>query len=56
MWYGLLIEPIWNRNVLPLSPATVSPILLIEPIWNRNIPTDDDLTGIIRTFNRTNLE
>ena len=33
----LLIEPVWNRNVLFELLTLRQDILLIEPVWNRNI-------------------
>ena len=33
----LLIEPVWNRNLLAVLSLTLMRIsLLIEPVWNRN--------------------
>ena len=33
----LLIEPVWNRNVVSLGASAMDCELLIEPVWNRNI-------------------
>ena len=34
---ALLIEPVWNRNILSVRYSNeVDVILLIEPVWNRN--------------------
>ena len=33
---GLLIEPVWNRNLGILRQNSVSSELLIAPVWNRN--------------------
>ena len=33
---NLLIEPVWNRNLLRLCLAFEVCQLLIEPVWNRN--------------------
>ena len=36
LFFNLLIEPVWNRN-LSLHPLRVKTrSLLIEPVWNRN--------------------
>ncbi len=34
----LLIEPVWNRNILILTKIENELLLLIEPVWNRNLP------------------
>ena len=52
----LLIEPIWNRNVIDAPFGNLFLSLLTEPIWNRNLY--DAKIGKLKdaTFNRTNLE
>ena len=34
---GLLIEPVWNRNLFYLCLNAYPAGLLIEPVWNRNL-------------------
>ena len=34
--HGLLIEPVWNRNIALRTLADYLTLLLIEPVWNRN--------------------
>ena len=37
MAYALLIEPVWNRNLLYYTDIIAFfQKLLIEPVWNRN--------------------
>ena len=33
---GLLIEPVWNRNMCEVQNRFTAGNLLIEPVWNRN--------------------
>ena len=35
--FGLLIEPVWNRNEDILNQLGAIIKLLIEPVWNRNM-------------------
>ena len=39
----LLIEPVWNRNVVRFLGAGVVNRLLIEPVWNRNAERESRL-------------
>ena len=34
---SLLIEPVWNRNMLDKLETKPIRYLLIEPVWNRNL-------------------
>ena len=34
---SLLIEPVWNRNLIDGGGVGTPTILLIEPVWNRNL-------------------
>ena len=35
--YVLLIEPVWNRNIIEMVCDWAGAHLLIEPVWNRNV-------------------
>ena len=37
MRYALLIEPVWNRNLIRYAHEMCLERLLIEPVWNRNL-------------------
>ena len=53
---SLLIEPVWNRNVLVAEQLKKNGDLLIEPVWNRNMRFDVNTDNLIKTFNRTSME
>ena len=38
---NLLIEPVWNRNLIDFFFCHVKKNLLIEPVWNRNFDDDE---------------
>ena len=52
---SLLIEPVWNRNVIRFFGIGELANLLIEPVWNRNIG-NKGFQYKIHAFNRTSLE
>ena len=58
---ALLIEPVWNRNLVnvPIDPTSLL-TLLIEPVWNRNKIQDSQQTRyafllIEPVWNRNNI-
>ena len=53
---ALLIEPVWNRNQMQLTKATLPPVLLIEPVWNRNSRSELHERSRFCAFNRTSME
>ena len=53
----LLIEPVWNRNlVLSASVSVLVNVLLIEPVWNRNREAMKMSKDRRTPFNRTSME
>ena len=55
-WYGLLIEPVWNRNEALGMETEVVSFLLIEPVWNRNGVAGRGRGRCRGAFNRTSME
>ena len=53
--YKLLIEPVWNRNLIDKVVTGVTDLLLIEPVWNRN-QWVFDIAFECPPFNRTSME
>ena len=53
---GLLIEPVWNRNLASANAAPKLSMLLIEPVWNRNRIRFIGRLQLRLTFNRTSME
>ena len=53
----LLIEPVWNRNLLWHHTSRGLYLrLLIEPVWNRNLLPLHFPQRSVLTFNRTSME
>ena len=52
----LLIEPVWNRNLITTEVGIFGAMLLIEPVWNRNLAFASISREIGGAFNRTSME
>ena len=53
---NLLIEPVWNRNLVIETSGRVCSSLLIEPVWNRNPRVPLSPVSRCSAFNRTSME